>query len=186
MTERRKATQRWQQKLATKDTVEYEELNAEVYKNVNSSPHFDDSIGWHVALEERYMKRPLKSAYARAWLRRLLWRYGMNLEGATRKTLYREAYRLYEDAVDDGRREVWDQLLKLIGEQPRQIFHWDVEEGRATQEERDQAHADLQDWYGKLYAIRNATGMTGNYADFPTDWEITFTKKNKPITIEDI
>ena len=186
MNERRKATQRWQQKLATKDTPEYEELNAEVYRNINSSPHFDDSIGWHMSHEEHYTRRPLKSGYARAWLRRLLWRYGMTLEGATRKTLYREAYRLYEDAREDGRQEVWQKLMELLGEQPRTFYRWDVEEGRATQEQADQAQAELKDWYEKLYALRMAAGLGGQYGPWETGFELTFKEKEKSTSVDDI
>jgi hypothetical protein len=181
--ERRKATQKWQQKLATKDTPEYEELNAEVYANIHASPHWEDSIGWHMSYPKEYK---MKTGYARAWLRRLLWRYGMNLEGATRKNLYREAYRLYEDAFANGQQEVFNKLVELIGEQPRVHYRWDLEEGKVTQEQMNQEQADLQDWYGKLYAIRNATDLTGGYVDFPTDWEITFTKREKETTIDDI
>ena len=180
---RRKATQKWQQSLPDKDSEAYEELNAEVYEAINTSPHREDSIGWHMSWPWDYTH---KTGYARAWLRRLLWRYGTDLKGATRKNLYREAYRLYEDAVDRAKQDMFNKMIELIGEQPGQIFRRDIVSGKFTQEQADQAQAELKDWYGKLYAVRNAMGLTGGYADFETDWEITFTKKEKPTSVEDI
>jgi hypothetical protein len=177
---RRKATQQWQQKLASKDTPEYEELNDEVYKNISSSPHFEDSIGWHVAWQERRMK----TRTARAWVRRLLWRYGTDLGGATRDTLYREAYRLYQEAVKDAEYKIFDNLMELLGEQPRVPYLWMVKDGKVSQEEYDQARAELDVWYAKLYALRNAARLSDDYVDIPTDYEVTFKLKDKEATTE--